>query len=162
MRRAIIALLVTVVVTILLINFKTQPALTISGASTSRPAATAPKSSGSTPAAPKSSSSTAAKKSPPKTQTVVGPPVANQYGTVQVAVTVAGNQIKDVRALQLPNGDGRTNLISAQAGPLLQQEVMNAQSGQIDTISGASYTSDSYRQSLQAALDKAAQTNAGA
>ena len=154
MRRAITALVATVVVTILLVNFKTQPALTISGSQTPRPAAVAPKSSG--------SGSTAAKKASTKTQTVVGPPVANQYGTVQVAVTVAGKQIQDVRALQLPNGDGRTNLISAQAGPLLRQEALNIQSGQIDTISGASYTSDSYRQSLQAALDKAAQTNAGA
>jgi uncharacterized protein with FMN-binding domain len=152
MRRALTALLVTVVVTILLVNFKSQPALTISGAPTPRPAAVAPKSSG----------SASTKRSSTKPKTFVGPPVANQYGTVQVAVTVAGKQIKDVRALQLPNGDGRTNLISAQAGPLLRQETLNVQSGQIDTISGASYTSDSYRQSLQAALDKAAQTNAGA
>ena len=60
-----------------------------------------------------------------------------------------------VRALVLPSGDGRTNEISAQAGPLLQQEAMTAQSAQIDTISGASYTSDGYRRSLQAALDRA-------
>jgi uncharacterized protein with FMN-binding domain len=152
MRRALIALVVTVVVTILLVNFKTQPALTISSTSTSRPAATAPKPSG----------STSTNKPSTKPQTVVGPAVSNQYGIVQVAVTVSGSQIQEVRAVQLPSGDGRTNEISAQVGPLLRQETLNAQSGQIDTISGASYTSDSYRQSLQSALDKAAQTQAGA
>jgi uncharacterized protein with FMN-binding domain len=157
MRRALTALLATVVVTIMLVNFKAQPALTITGSPAPRPAATAPKSSGKSTGATQSST-----KPSTKPQTFVGPAVSNQYGTVQVAVTVSGSQIKDVRALQLPSGDGRTNEISAQVGPLLQQEVMNAQSGQIDTISGASYTSDSYRQSLQAALDKAAQSQAGA
>jgi uncharacterized protein with FMN-binding domain len=158
MRRAISALVVTVVVTILLVNFKAQPALTISGASKPKPVAAAPKSSGST----STSASTTPKPASTKPKTFVGPAVDNQYGTVQVAVTVAGKQITDVQALRMPNGDGRTNDISFQAAPLLKQEVLNVQSGQIDTISGASYTSDSYRQSLQAALDKAAQYRAGA
>jgi uncharacterized protein with FMN-binding domain len=74
---------------------------------------------------------------------------------VQVAVILAGGRLRDVRALQLPSGDGRTNEINSQAGPLLRQEAMSAQSASIDTISGASYTSDGFRQSLQAALDRA-------
>ncbi|MEA2443583.1 MAG: hypothetical protein QOJ12_875, partial [Thermoleophilales bacterium] len=140
MRRAISALVVTVVVVLLLVNFKAQPALTISGTPKPRPAAATPKSSGST----STSASTTPKTTPAKPKTFVGPAVDNQYGTVQVAVTVLGNQIKDVQALRMPSGDGRTNDISFQAAPLLKQEVLNVQSGQIDTISGASYTSDSY------------------
>jgi uncharacterized protein with FMN-binding domain len=55
----------------------------------------------------------------------------------------------------MPSGSGETNSISAQAAPLLRQEALAARSASIDTISGASYTSDGYRRSLQAALDRA-------
>jgi uncharacterized protein with FMN-binding domain len=150
MRRAVTVLLVTVAVTFLLFNFKPRPALTISAATTPpRPAATSSPSGGrSSPTAPK-------KKPAVKARTVVGPAVNTEYGTVQVAATVAGHKVEDVRALVLPSGSGRTNDISSQVGPLLRQEAMAAQSAQIDTISGASYTSEGYRQSLQAALDRA-------
>jgi uncharacterized protein with FMN-binding domain len=149
MRRAITALLITVVVTVLLVNFKTRPALTIGTTGAPRPVAASPPAKGRTnPTAPK-------KQAAVKPKTVVGPTVSTQYGPVQVAATVSGSQLRDVRALVLPSGDGRTNEISAQAGPLLRQEAMAAQSAQINTISGASYTSDGYRRSLQAALDRA-------
>ena len=49
----------------------------------------------------------------------------------------------------------RSQFISQQAGPLLQQEALQAQSAQIDIVSGATYTSESYAQSLQSALDRA-------
>jgi uncharacterized protein with FMN-binding domain len=149
MRRALTALLITVVVTVLLVNFKTRPALTIGTTGAPRPVAASPPARGRTnPSSPK-------KQAAAKPKTVVGPTVSTQYGPVQVAATVSGNQLQDVRALVLPSGDGRTNDISAQAGPLLRQEAMAAQSAQINTISGASYTSDGYRRSLQAALDRA-------
>jgi uncharacterized protein with FMN-binding domain len=148
MRRALIALLVTAVVTVLLVNFKARPALTIGTASAPKPVAASPPTAGRTsPTAPQQTSAAP--------RTVVGPVVSTQYGNVQVAATVAGTRLKDVRALVLPSGDGRTNEISAQAGPLLRQEALTAKSANIDTISGASYTSAGYRQSLQAALDRA-------
>jgi uncharacterized protein with FMN-binding domain len=154
MRRAFTALLVTVVVTVLLVNFKARPALTIGAASAPKPIAASPPSGGrSNPTAPQKSPAATAKPATPKT--VVGPAVNTQYGPVQVAATVSGSKLQAVKAVVLPSGDGRTDEISAQAGPLLQQEAMTAQSAQIDTISGASYTSDGYRQSLQAALDRA-------
>ena len=57
--------------------------------------------------------------------------------------------------LQLPFDRARSQDISTQVAPLLHDEVIQAQSAQIDTIGGATYTSDAYAQSLQSALDKA-------
>lgn len=89
------------------------------------------------------------------TRTIDGDVVSNHYGEVQVAVVLDGKKIVDVKALKLPVDRARSAEISDQAAPLLHDEVLQAQSAQIDTIGGASYTSDSYAKSLQSALDKA-------
>lgn len=99
------------------------------------------------------------------TGTFLGSAVPNQYGTVQVQIAADRGRIVDVRAVQLPAGDGKSVEINRQAAPLLKQQALTAQSAQIDGVSGATYTSDGYRQSLQAALDQAAlpaATQAGA
>jgi uncharacterized protein with FMN-binding domain len=88
------------------------------------------------------------------TRTLTGDPVDNRYGTVQVQVTLQGNTITGVTLLQMPDSHQRSAEISQQAQPLLLQEVLQAQSAQIDIVSGATYTSQSYAQSLQSALDK--------
>jgi uncharacterized protein with FMN-binding domain len=49
----------------------------------------------------------------------------------------------------------RSQFIDQQAVPLLKQETLQAQSANIDTVSGATMTSEAYIQSLQAALKKA-------
>lgn len=87
---------------------------------------------------------------------VTGPMVDTRYGPVQVQVAKANGRIVEVRALQLPSGDGTTNSLSAYAGPRLEQQALTVQSAHVDGVSGATYTSDGYRQSLQAALDKTA------
>lgn len=87
-------------------------------------------------------------------RTLTGQPVDVGYGTVQVRVTLAGTRIVGVSALSLPTG-GRSDEISSYAEPLLQQEALKAQSASIDAVSGASYTSQGYAQSLQSALDAA-------
>jgi uncharacterized protein with FMN-binding domain len=84
-----------------------------------------------------------------------GSAVQTPFGTVQVQVTLQNGTITDVRALQLPTGRGHTQQISSYAGPQLRSEVLQAQSAQVDTISGATYTSEGYMQSLQSALDQA-------
>ena len=84
-----------------------------------------------------------------------GDPYDNQYGTVQVQVTLQDGHLTGVTALQMPYEHSRSQYISQQAGPLLQQEALQAQSAQIDIVSGATYTSESYAQSLQSALDRA-------
>lgn len=93
----------------------------------------------------------------PTSQSVVvaGPVVDTQYGPVQVQVTVRGGRIVDAHTLQHPSGDGQTDRINGYAVPQLNQETMAAQNANIDTVSGATYTSGGYRQSLQAALDAA-------
>jgi uncharacterized protein with FMN-binding domain len=75
------------------------------------------------------------------------------YGVVQVRVTMRGRHIVDVAALSLPSG-GRSSDISAYAAPQLRREALARQSARIDTVSGASYTSAGYAQSLQSALDR--------
>ena len=87
--------------------------------------------------------------------TFTGDPFDNQYGTVQVQVTVQAGRITAISALQMPFEHSRSAFISQQAEPLLRQEALQAQSAQIDIISGATYTSQSYAQSLQSAIDRA-------
>jgi len=86
---------------------------------------------------------------------VAGTVVSTAYGPVQVEVTVRSGRITRARALARPSGNGQTDQINSYAIPQLDQETIAAQSAQIDTVSGASFTSDGYRQSLQSALDAA-------
>ena len=81
--------------------------------------------------------------------------LAGQYGDVQVRLMISGGRITDVQALRMPSDRARSAPISQYAGPQLRSEVLQAQSAQIDTVSGATYTSDAYAQSVQAALDQA-------
>lgn len=91
---------------------------------------------------------------------VTGTDAANQYGDVQVRVTATGEHITEVTALRLPGTDGRSQEISSFAGPQLAQQAIAAQGANIDGVSGATYTSDSYRTSLQSAIDQLPSTKA--
>ncbi|GAA3104173.1 uncharacterized protein with FMN-binding domain [Kribbella aluminosa] len=90
-----------------------------------------------------------------KSVVVAGGVVNTQYGPVQVEVSVGGGKIAKAHTLQHPSGDGRTDQINGYAVPQLDQETMTAQNAHIDTVSGATFTSEGYRQSLQSALDAA-------
>lgn len=83
----------------------------------------------------------------------VGKPVTHPYGTVQVAVTITGGRITST-AVSAPTA-GNSGPINAGAVPKLKRETLDAQSAEIDAVSGATYTSQSYVKSLQAALDSA-------
>jgi hypothetical protein len=89
------------------------------------------------------------------TRTIVGPVVSNPYGPVQVEVVVRNGQLSDVEALELPSDRDRSRYINGIAGPELRQEALQARSANINVISGATYTSAGYAQSLQQALDQA-------
>lgn len=91
----------------------------------------------------------------PAASTVTGPVVQTQWGPVQVQVTTAGGQINDVTVLQHPDGNSTDQQINAYALPILVQDTLDAQSANIDMVSGATVTSGGYLQSLQAALDQA-------
>jgi uncharacterized protein with FMN-binding domain len=86
---------------------------------------------------------------------LTGSAIQTPFGTVQVQVTLQNGQITDVQALQLPGDQRRSQQIGQYAAPQLRSEVLAAQSSQVDTISGATYTSQGYLQSLQSALDQA-------
>jgi uncharacterized protein with FMN-binding domain len=101
---------------------------------------------------------TAATPAKPKltaTGTFTGNDVLTKFGDVQVAVTLKHGRIVDVQWLKLPFDRERSQLISRQASPILRTEVLAAQSAQIDLLSGATYTSDGWANSVQSALAQA-------
>ncbi|MEU5073134.1 FMN-binding protein [Streptomyces asoensis] len=83
-----------------------------------------------------------------------GDAVQTQYGAVQVRITVAGGKITKAEAVQAPKG-GTSDQKTALSVPKLNQEAVAAGSADIDSVSGATYTSEGYKKSLQSALDKA-------
>ncbi|WP_128427886.1 FMN-binding protein [Streptomyces cyaneus] len=86
--------------------------------------------------------------------TVTGDAAQTQYGAVQVRLTVANGKITRAEAVQAPKG-GQSDQITANAVPKLNQAAVAAQSASIDAVSGATYTSAGYKESLQSAIDKA-------
>jgi uncharacterized protein with FMN-binding domain len=87
--------------------------------------------------------------------TYTGSSVGTRFGNVQVQVTISGGAITDVTAVQLTDHDGKSVQISNRAAPILAQEVLSAQSANVQMVSGATYTSRAYLESLQSALDQA-------
>lgn len=86
---------------------------------------------------------------------VNGRAVDTRYGLVQVQLVVSAGRIVEAVAIDYPQSNGEDQQINSSAIPLLQSETLSAQSAQIDTISGATYTSQGYMRSLQSALDAA-------
>ncbi|OXM63810.1 FMN-binding protein [Amycolatopsis vastitatis] len=120
-----------------------------SAAPTTTPTTTpaAPSTSADQPA-PSTSDSPSTRDTSGETVTTQGSAESSRYGTVQVQVTFTGSRIAVITLLQAPDG-GR----SLTALPKLQQEAIKAQSAAIDTVTGATETSESYKTSLQAAID---------
>jgi uncharacterized protein with FMN-binding domain len=164
-KRVIFSILGTVLGLVALLSFKSHGAhptaagglpsaalpSTSSAPSTNPPPAGAPSSAASSTGPPHPASSAAA----PVSRIVVGDSVDTRYGTVQIKVTLSGSTISQVSFVQLTAFDGRSEQINSDAAPILLQETLAAQSANIDTVSGATYTSQGYQQSLQSALDKA-------
>jgi uncharacterized protein with FMN-binding domain len=124
-----------------------KPASTAKPGSTAKPAGTAGRASGPTPGPGAGAASS--------TRTVTGSVASTQYGPMQVAITVAGTRITKVTVVQQTNLGAESSQIDAMAIPRLTSETLTAQSASIDAVSGATYTSSGYKQSLQSALDKA-------
>lgn len=89
--------------------------------------------------------------------TYTGDAVRTRYGNVQVQITVSGGAITDVQVPQYPSSNREDQQINARALPVLISETTSAQSASIRMVSGATYTSQGYTQSLQSALDQAQQ-----
>jgi len=161
MRRAVPAVIITLIGLGALASFQSSPGVPVKSSSalhTKRGVAAAAPPRGPTNTAPPATSGAGpVPGTTPKgtVRTIDGDPFDNPYGTVQVRVTLHGTKITDVTPLQMPVDRQYSAELSQQAAPLLLQEVLQAQSAQIDILGGASYTSQSYAQSLQSALDKA-------
>jgi uncharacterized protein with FMN-binding domain len=84
-----------------------------------------------------------------------GASVPTRFGTVQVQVTIQDGKITEITPLQLTDAERKSAQISSRAAPVLRSEVLQAQSANVQTIGGATVTSDAYLTSLQAALDAA-------
>ena len=155
MKRLILAVASTIAGLIALLSFRTHPGPAAVG---SLPAASlGPVPSLVTPSARTGAApGTASSPSSAGAVTTLGQAVQDQYGTIQVKIVTVGRQIRSVAVAKLEGDEELSDLINAQAGPLLLQRTLAAQSANIDTVSGATYTSDAYRQSLQSALDRAA------
>ncbi|MFC9392676.1 FMN-binding protein [Streptomyces sp. NPDC057027] len=91
----------------------------------------------------------------PVSGTYTGDSVDTRYGPVQVRVTLSGGRITEAVAVRTPSENERDREIAGYAVPMLTSETLTAQSAQIDTVSGATYTSEGYIRSLQSALDQA-------
>jgi uncharacterized protein with FMN-binding domain len=169
-KRAVAAIVTTAIALALLFSFKT-PAGNASALGVTAPtvlvpgASSEPTSTGSGPAGPLpppvavaslAPGATPAPTNAPKkgSGTFTGSVVPEPFGLVQVQITMTSGKITDVTALQLPT-HGRSGFISQDVAPILQGEALSAQSANIDTVSGATYTSDAYAQSLQSAIDQA-------
>lgn len=77
------------------------------------------------------------------------------YGFIQVKSVISGGKITDVVFLQYPNDRSTSVRINEQAMPLLKQEAIQAQTSQVDGISGATDTSEAFVKSLASALNQA-------
>ncbi len=158
MKRIVTWLLSTISVVVLLFGYHTStsgtvaataPTLTVSGGKSSTTT------SGGTGGGSSGSGSDAAQRSTAQSRTVTGSTVNTRWGPVQVQLTVSGGRITDVAMLQYPNANREDQQISSYALPILMQSTVDAQSADIDMVSGATYTSAGYLQSLQSALDQA-------
>jgi uncharacterized protein with FMN-binding domain len=91
----------------------------------------------------------------PAARTVTGALATDQYGQLQVKLTVKNRRITKVGFTTFVANDGHSVQIDQSAAPVLIRETIAAQSAHIQGVSGATYTSSAYQQSLQAAIDKA-------
>jgi uncharacterized protein with FMN-binding domain len=159
MRRAVIVLGTTAAGLAALLSFKTHslaaPAASAAPAGTPAPSTGASSSTSSTAGQAASAGHGASAAASAAARTVTGTVASTQHGPMQVQLTLAGTKIAKVTVLQRTDDGAESDQIDAYAIPKLTSETLAAQSAHIDAVSGASYTSSGYIQSLQSALDKA-------
>jgi uncharacterized protein with FMN-binding domain len=155
-KRAAVAIVATALAVVLLFSFKTPaqarphiPAADVAQASPTPSASPTPGDSSAPTPTPSPVGATY------KDGQYTGQAIFTEFGDVQVKVTIAGGRVTDVQPLQMPFDRRRSAEITQYAAPRLHDEVLQAQSAQIDSLSGATYTSDAYAQSVQSALDQA-------
>ena len=161
MRRIVTTILSTISILVLLFSYHTSSSNATVPASpvVQQPAALDPSPPSGSSKGGRSSTTRpgpAAKPSPaPAATAYTGGVASTRWGPVQVRITVRGGKITRAQAVQYPQGTNQDAQINGYALPVLDQEVVQKQSASIDTISGATVTSDGYLQSLQSAIDHA-------
>ncbi|WP_411089175.1 FMN-binding protein [Streptomyces sp. 061-3] len=165
MRRIVITSAATVSGVVLLLSLKPHSGATASGApfstGTSPGGSTTEADGGSSGATPsagaprRSVSAGSGSGSSTAARSVTGDSEQTRFGPVQVKITVEGSKITNVTVLQYPSDNPKDQQINSYALPTLNQEAISAQSAEIDAVSGATFTSDGYIDSLQSAIDKA-------
>ena len=178
MKRIVYGLLATLSGVVLLFSYRTSleavmpvAADNTAGTTSSTTTVPAPASTSSSSAAASGSTGTSTPSASPSPSTTTtqqntsgladgtytGDAVRTRYGNVQVQITVSGGVITEVQVPQYPNSNREDQQINARALPVLISETTSAQSASIRMVSGATYTSQGYTQSLQSALDQAQQ-----
>jgi uncharacterized protein with FMN-binding domain len=121
----------------------------------SNPSSTSTNTSAGTTASSTNGSTSNSSSSQYKDGTYTGSVNDAYYGNVQVSATISGGKITGVKFLQYPDTHSTSVAINQQAMPYLQQEAIQSQSSNVQLISGATFTSQAFQQSLQAALSQA-------
>lgn len=129
-----------------------SPQVTLSGTGSGHTAANSRAKSGSGSGPQRTATSQIAGGSAARTAT--GPTEQYGYGELAVSVTVRSGKITHVAVPLIQTAEPYSQQLAAQVIPMLRNEVLSAQSAQINGVSGATYTSQAYAMSLQAALDK--------
>jgi uncharacterized protein with FMN-binding domain len=137
MRRALLAVVVTVVAVVALASYDTHPPR--------RPP----------PRPPALHASPTATPTPPGTRTARGPVITTPFSVIQVEATVRRGRLVGVRTVSLTGDGPHTNALNARAEPILRREALKAGSAKVDVVSGATYTSESWIESLRAAIREA-------
>jgi uncharacterized protein with FMN-binding domain len=140
MRAVLAALVVTLVVVVLLVSYDTRPPRDPNPESALRRAA---------PPRP------TPRPHPPGSVTAKGPLVTTPFSSIQVQATVLHGRLIDVQTLSLTGADTHTQALNARAEPILREEALKAGSADVDVVTGATYTSESWRESLTAAIEAA-------
>jgi uncharacterized protein with FMN-binding domain len=156
MKRAVTVLAATAAGVLWLVTYRVTPHERAVAAAPPVPASPTPAPDATPSATPSPSGPTATPTPRPSAADgrFTGQLVQTRYGDVQVRITVAGGRVTDVQAVTLPNDRARSAEISQVAGPMLRNEAIQARNAQIDIISGATFTSEAYAQSLQDALQQ--------
>jgi uncharacterized protein with FMN-binding domain len=134
MRRAVAAVAVTAAAVVLLARYETHP-----------------------PAKPPPPAKTARPAPPPKpgVRTGSSPLITTPFSSIQVRAELTRGRLTGVQTLALTSVDAHTRELNARAEPILREEALRAGSADIDVVSGATYTSEAWIESLRAAMKAA-------
>lgn len=166
MKRIIVWIASTIASLVLLFGYPTStlgpaasaqagPAIPGMDATATPPPTSAGNGSTETSPLPTTGKSTASPKGPEPARSYTGGAVATVYGPVQVQITASAGSVTNVQVLQVPWSNATDKQINGWAVPQLNSQVVDGDATDVHTVSGASYTSAAYIDSLQSALDQA-------